>query len=97
MLSRGDGAGRDATVVTWRSGRSSDAADVGPRLERTRPRGPVLAGGDVVAAEVEEVVDLLVGGEEALVGLAPLSGSPAGSVVGAAGALRLAAARPARR
>src|SRR5919202_1081588 len=44
----------------------SNPADVCPRPERPRPRGAVLAGGDVVAAEVEEVVDLVVGGEETL-------------------------------
>src|SRR3712207_7727307 len=44
----------------------SNPADVCPHLERTRPRGAVLAGGDVVAAEMEEVADLVVGGEEAL-------------------------------
>jgi hypothetical protein len=30
------------------------------------PGGPVLGGGEAVAAEVEEVADLVVGGEEAL-------------------------------
>src|SRR3954454_7361250 len=44
----------------------SNPADVGPHLERTRPRGTVLAGGDMVAVEMEEVVDLVVGGEETL-------------------------------
>src|ERR671913_302220 len=47
-------------------GRGSNPADVGPGLERPRPRGSIFAGGEVVAAEVEEVVDLVVGGEEAL-------------------------------
>ncbi len=41
-------------------------ADIRPRLECTRPCGTILAGGDVVAAEIEEVGDLVVGGEEAL-------------------------------
>jgi hypothetical protein len=44
----------------------SSPADIGPHLERTRPCGSMLAGGDVVAAEMEEVVDLAVCGEEAL-------------------------------
>src|SRR5215217_4993063 len=44
----------------------SNPADISPHLECTRPRGAVLAGGDVVAAEVEEIVDLVVGGEETL-------------------------------
>src|SRR3712207_9534983 len=48
------------------SSRGSDPADVCPHLERTHPRGAVLAGGDVVAAEVEKVADLVVGGEETL-------------------------------
>src|SRR3712207_4194600 len=48
------------------SSRGSNPADVGPHLERMRPCGAVLVGGDVVAAEVEEIVDLVVGGEEAL-------------------------------
>ncbi len=48
------------------SSRGSNPADVCPRLERTRPRGAVLAGGDVVAAEMEEIADLVVGGKETL-------------------------------
>ena len=44
----------------------SNTADVCPYLERARPGGAVLAGGDVVAAEVEKVADLTVGGEETL-------------------------------
>jgi hypothetical protein len=42
------------------------AAHLGPRLEGAHPGGAVLDGGDVVAAEVEEVADLAVGGDEAL-------------------------------
>jgi hypothetical protein len=41
-------------------------ADFCPHLERPRPRGTVLDGGDVVAAEMEKVVDLVVGGKVAL-------------------------------
>src|SRR4051795_157193 len=56
--------GRPRAMLEQSSGRGSNPANVGPRLERTRPCGSVLAGGDVVAAELEEVVDLVVGGEE---------------------------------
>jgi hypothetical protein len=45
---------RPRTVLEQSSGRGSNPADVGPHPERTRPRGAVLAGGDVVAAEMEE-------------------------------------------
>src|SRR3954467_13111519 len=44
----------------------SNSADVDPHLKRTSPCSSILAGRDVVAAEMEEVVDLVVGGEEAL-------------------------------
>src|SRR3954462_7578777 len=57
---------RPRTVLEQSSGRGSNPADVGPHPERTRPRGAVLAGGDVVAAEMKKVVDLVGGGEEAL-------------------------------
>ena len=50
----------------WSSGRGSDLADVGPCLERPRPCGSAFTGGDVVAAEMEEVGDLIVGGEKTL-------------------------------
>src|SRR3954471_3349215 len=62
----GDRAGRPRTAPARNSGRGSNPADVGPGLERPRPRGSIFAGGEVVAAEVEEVVDLVVGGEEPL-------------------------------
>jgi hypothetical protein len=42
------------------------AADLGPGLEGLGSGGSILAGGEVIAAEVEEVVDLIVGGEKAL-------------------------------
>ena len=54
------------TMLAWSSSCRSNPADIGPYLERMRPCGAVLAGGDAVAAEVEEVVDLVMGGEEAL-------------------------------
>ena len=45
---------------------SGHAGDLGPGLEGLGPGGSILAGGAVIAAEVEEVVDLVVSGEEAL-------------------------------
>src|SRR5215213_10092225 len=45
---------------------SRDPGDLGPELERPGPHGSVLGGGDVIAAEREEVVDLVVGREEPL-------------------------------
>jgi hypothetical protein len=43
-----------------------DAADVVPRLEGTGPLGAVVGCGHAVAGREEEVVDLIVGGQEAL-------------------------------
>ena len=45
---------------------SGHAGDLGPGLEGLGPGGSILGGGAVIAAEVEEVVDLIVSGEEAL-------------------------------
>ena len=45
---------------------SGHAGDRGPGLEGLGSGGSVLSGGAVVAAEVEEIVDLIVSGEEAL-------------------------------
>src|SRR4051812_31171171 len=42
------------------------AGDLGPGLEGLGPGGSVLGGGAVIAAEVEQVIDLVVSGEEAL-------------------------------
>ena len=42
------------------------AGDLGPGLKGLGPGGSILIGGDVVAAEVEQVVDLVMGGEKAL-------------------------------
>ncbi len=63
------GSGRDKA----REGRSHErlcpsghASDLGPDLEGLGPGGSILDGGDVIATEVEEIVDLVVGGEEAL-------------------------------
>ena len=40
--------------------------DLGPGLEGLGPGGSILGGGEVIAAEVKEVVDLIVDGEETL-------------------------------
>src|SRR5215217_4688341 len=40
--------------------------DLGPGLEGLGPGGSILRGGEVIAAEVEEVVGLIVGREETL-------------------------------
>ena len=46
--------------------RSVDAADLGPNLKGLGPGGSILDGWNLVAAELEEVVDPVVSGEEAL-------------------------------
>src|SRR5215210_6288589 len=45
---------------------SGHAGDLGPGLEGLGPGGSILAGGAVVAAEVGQVIDLIVSGEEGL-------------------------------
>src|SRR3982750_726737 len=45
---------------------SGHAGDLGPGLKGLGPGGSVLGGGAVIAAEVEEIVDPVMGGEEAL-------------------------------
>jgi hypothetical protein len=45
---------------------SGHAGDLSPGLEGLSPGGAILTGGAVIAAEVEEIVDLIVSGEEAL-------------------------------
>ena len=45
---------------------SGAAADFGPGLEGLGPGGSILGGGAVIAAEVEQVVDLIMDGEKAL-------------------------------
>lgn len=66
-------AGSGLTVLAGRgrqlarnSSCGGNSADLSPCLERPHPCGAVLAGGAVAAAEVEEVVDLIMGGQEAL-------------------------------
>jgi hypothetical protein len=45
---------------------SSAARDLSPDHKRFGAGSPVLGGGEVIAAEVEEVVDLIMSREEAL-------------------------------
>src|SRR3954470_15521746 len=45
---------------------SGHAGDLGPGLKGLGPGGSILGGREVIAAEVEQVVDPVVGGEEAL-------------------------------
>jgi hypothetical protein len=45
---------------------SDNPGDLGPGLEGLGPCGSILGGGKVIAAEVEEVVDLIMGREETL-------------------------------
>ena len=63
------GSGRD-TAPEGRSHEglcpSGHAGDRGPGLEGLGSGGSILDGGAVIAAEVEQVVDLVVSGEEAL-------------------------------
>jgi hypothetical protein len=47
---------------TWRRlNHSGNAADFGPHPECLRPGDAVLDGSGVIAAEVEEIIDLIVG------------------------------------
>jgi len=46
--------------------RSGDAVDLGPNLKGLGPGGSILDGWNLVAAEMEEVVDPVVSGQEAL-------------------------------
>ncbi len=50
---------------------SGHAGDLGPGLKGLGPGGSILVGREVIAAEVEEVADLIVGREEALLPVAP--------------------------
>jgi hypothetical protein len=55
------------TAVTSRqSSCRSGPADIGPHFERTQPCSAILTGSDVVAVEMEEVGDLIVGREKTL-------------------------------
>jgi len=46
--------------------RSGDAGDLGPNLKGLGPGGSILGGRHLMTAEVEQVVDPVVGGEETL-------------------------------
>ena len=53
------------TACLWLR-RSGDAGDLGSNLEGLAAGGSILGGRHLVAAEMEEVADPVVGGEEAL-------------------------------
>ena len=53
------------TARSWLR-RSGDAGHLGPSLEGLGAGGSMLGGWNLVAAEQEEVVDPVVGGQEAL-------------------------------
>src|SRR5215212_7908850 len=77
---------------------SGHAGDRGPGLKGLGPGGSVLGSRAVIAAEVEEIVDPVMGGEEAL-GLAgqPRTGRPPWCTGGKADTLHLGRPRrPAR-
>jgi hypothetical protein len=64
-----DGCGREKVEAgrsKRRSGGHGSAGDRGPDVEGSGAGGSVLVGGDVIAAEVEEVVDRLVRCQESL-------------------------------
>ena len=46
--------------------RSGEAGDLGPNLKGLGPGGSILVGWNSMAAEQQEVVDAVMGGEEAL-------------------------------
>ncbi len=54
-----------STAYPWLR-RSGDAGDLGPNLKGSGPGGSILGGRNLVTAELEEVVDPVVGGQEAL-------------------------------
>ena len=66
MVSYRRAEGRDADRAQLWSRRSGNAGHCGPGLESSGPCGAILGGEEVATAEVEEVADLVVGGEETL-------------------------------
>ena len=62
LLALGQASWSVAAATDRQSRRHSDLANVGPHSERTQPLSAILNGGDVVAAEMKEVGDLVVGG-----------------------------------
>ena len=55
-----------ASSVASRSGDEGSAGDLAPGLKGTVTGGTVIVGGQEVATELEEVVDLALAGEEPL-------------------------------
>ena len=66
LLERGRDKARNAGQAHWRSRHAGNAGHFGPGLEGAGPGGSVLGGGEVIATKMEEVVDLVVRGEETL-------------------------------
>jgi hypothetical protein len=67
---------RWCTRSGWTHGslcQGGNPGDFGPGLKGLGPGGSILAGGEVIAAEVKEVVDLIVGGEKRCACLADLN------------------------
>ena len=52
--------------AAWAGYPDGYAGDLRPGLKGLGAGGSILIGGDMVAAEIEEVVDLIVGGEKTL-------------------------------
>lgn len=66
MLTLTQASWQVAAVTERQPSRRSDSTDIGPRLEPTPPCGAQLACGEVVAAKMEKVDDLVMGREKAL-------------------------------
>jgi hypothetical protein len=66
LLTLGRASWQIAAATERQSSRRGNLADIGPHLERTRPCGSILTGGDVVTAKMEEVGNLVVGRQETL-------------------------------
>jgi hypothetical protein len=66
LLGHGREGPRDADRAHWRLRHAGDTSHFGPGPEGAGPGGAILGGRQAVATEVEEVADLVVGGEEAL-------------------------------
>ena len=62
----GRGDTRSLGLDSLRLCQNGHAGDLGPALKGLGLGGSILIGGDVVAAERKEVVDLVVGGEKTL-------------------------------
>jgi hypothetical protein len=62
----GRGDTRSLGLDSLRLCQNGHAGDLGPALKGLGPGGAILIGGEVVAAERKEVVDLVVGGEKTL-------------------------------